>query len=174
VELPTPPRTHTYSPSGNFDLAPIQIKLTQACTLKPSLCLQTETGRRQPVFLYLTLSVYYARRIVMLITMTSFNHQNHHKDNLSVPVARKIHSASTSTAHCSGRPKMEEKSSTTFSFSLSPDFLREKFPPFLYGKFQKKEHNTFLFLFLRVFSIFSEKSFLFSPPPWAGPTLPRF
>jgi hypothetical protein len=64
--------------------------------------------------------------------------------------------------------KVEEKSSTTFSFSLSPgflSFLREKFSPFLYGKFQKKEQNTFLFLFLRVFSVFSEKSFLFSPPP---------
>jgi hypothetical protein len=36
----------------------------------------------------------------------------------------------------------------------------------MYGKFQKKERNTFLFLFLRVFSVFSEKSFLFSPPPW--------
>jgi hypothetical protein len=68
-----------------------------------------------------------------------------------------------------GISKVEEKSSTTFttfSFSLSPgflSFLRGKFSPFLYGKLQKKEQNTFLFLFLRVFS---EKSFLFSPPPW--------
>jgi hypothetical protein len=64
--------------------------------------------------------------------------------------------------------KVEEKSSTTFSFSLSPgflSFLREKFSPFLYGKFQKQEQNTFIFLFLRVFSVFSEKSFLSSPPP---------
>jgi hypothetical protein len=36
---------------------------------------------------------------------------------------------------------VEEKSSTTFSFSLSPgflSFLREKFSSFLYGKLQKK------------------------------------
>jgi hypothetical protein len=63
------------------------------------------------------------------------------------------HSRTTTT-------KMEEKSSTTFSFSLSPDFfnfLTEKFSPFLYGKFQKKEQNTFIFLFLRGFSQFSQK-----------------
>jgi hypothetical protein len=56
--------------------------------------------------------------------------------------------------------KVEEKSSTTSSFSLSPGFLsffREMFSPCLYGKFHKKEQNTFIFLFLRVFSIFSEK-----------------
>jgi hypothetical protein len=62
--------------------------------------------------------------------------------------------------------KVEEKSSTTFSFSLSPgflSFLREKFSPFLYGEFKKKEQNTFLFLFLRVFSIFLREKFsLFS------------
>jgi hypothetical protein len=34
--------------------------------------------------------------------------------------------------------KVEEKSSTTFSFSLSPGFHREKFSPFLYGDFEKK------------------------------------
>jgi hypothetical protein len=52
--------------------------------------------------------------------------------------------------------KVEEKSSTSFSFSLSPGFLvshREQFSPFLYGKFQNKEQNTFIFLFLRVFSV---------------------
>jgi hypothetical protein len=68
----------------------------------------------------------------------------------------------------STKDKVEEKSSTTFTISLSPgflSFLREKFSRFLYGKFQNKEQNTFLFLFLRVFSVFSEKSFLFSPPP---------
>jgi hypothetical protein len=59
--------------------------------------------------------------------------------------------------------KVEEKSSTTFSFSLSPvflSFLREEFYPFLYGKFQNKEQNTFSFS-LRVFSVFSEKVFSF-------------
>jgi hypothetical protein len=38
--------------------------------------------------------------------------------------------------------KVEEKSSTTFYFSLSPgflSFLTEKVSPFLYGKFQNKE-----------------------------------
>jgi hypothetical protein len=61
------------------------------------------------------------------------------------------------------RSKVEEKISTILTFSLSPgflSFLREKLSPFLYGKFQKKEQNTFLFLFLRVFSVFSENSSL--------------
>jgi len=55
--------------------------------------------------------------------------------------------------------KVEEKSSITFPFSLSPgflNFLREKFSPFFYGKFQKKQQNTFLFL-----RFFSENSFSF-------------
>jgi hypothetical protein len=58
------------------------------------------------------------------------------------------------------KPKVEEKSSTTFSFSLSPgflsflSFLREKFPPFLHGKFHRKEQNTFSF---SGFSQFSQR-----------------
>jgi len=53
------------------------------------------------------------------------------------------------------------------SLSLSPgflSFLREKFSSYSYGNFQKKQQITFLFL--RVFSVFWKKNFLFSPPPW--------
>jgi len=61
------------------------------------------------------------------------------------------------------RSKMGEK--TAFRFSLSPaflSFLGGKFPPFLYGKIQKKEQKTFLFLFLWVSQFPRRKVFSFS------------
>jgi len=62
--------------------------------------------------------------------------------------------------------KVDKKSSTTFSFSVSPgflSFLREKFPFFVW-EIQKKAAE-YLSLPLGFLS-FLVKRFLFSPPPW--------
>jgi hypothetical protein len=67
--------------------------------------------------------------------------------------------------------KVEDKSSTTFSFSLSPgflSFLREKFSPFLYGEFQKTKQTFFSFSFSGFFSFLREKFSLFSSTLYFG------
>jgi hypothetical protein len=61
-----------------------------------------------------------------------------------------------------GRANVEEKSNTTFSFSLSPgflSFLREKFSLFLWEKKKKKSQTFFSFSFsFSGFSQFSQRN----------------